>query len=229
MLKVFIGYDPKESIAWHVHAHSIYSRSSIPISIIPLNLNNLKKIYNRPIDPKQTNLFSFSRFLSPYLSDFDGFSVYFDCDMLMQVDIAELLIEAEINPGKAVYVVKHDYEPKDSSKYLGTKQLKYPRKNWSSMILWDCGHKSNACLTADYVEKSSPMHLHRFLWLKDEEIGELDKRWNWLIGEYDSPPKNVANIHWTLGGPYFNDYADADCADLWNKEKDKMLFCEQIK
>jgi hypothetical protein len=227
LLKVFIGYDPVESVAWHAMAHSILVRSSIPVSIIPVNVANLKEIYTRERDPKQSNEFSFTRFLVPYLSDYQGYAVFFDCDMMLRTDISEILNVTKAQPDKAVYVVQHNYEPRDDIKYLNAVQYKYPRKNWSSVVLWDCAHPANKKVTADFVNTATPMELHRFQWLEDDQIGELDVRWNWLVGEYDQPPSDVKNVHWTVGGPYFDEYKDADFASEWFAESEKMNYCMQ--
>ena len=227
LLKVFIGYDPVESVAWHAMAHSILVRSSIPVSIIPVNVANLKEIYTRERDPKQSNEFSFTRFLVPYLSDYQGYAVFFDCDMMLRTDISEILNVTKAQPDKAVYVVQHNYEPRDDIKYLNAVQYKYPRKNWSSVVLWDCAHPANKKVTADFVNTATPMELHRFQWLEDDQIGELDVRWNWLVGEYDQPPSDVKNVHWTVGGPYFDEYKDADFASDWFAESEKMNYCMQ--
>lgn len=226
LLKVFIGYDENEPISWHTMAHSLLSKSSLPLSIVPLNLSNLKAIYHRPRDPRQSNDFSFTRFLAPYLCDFSGIAVYFDCDMLIRVDIADLINDSGIK-NYAVCVTQHDYEPKDRIKYLNNVQYSYPRKNWSSVVVWNCNHKSNLILTPDFIKNADASILHRFSWLKNDEIGSLDIRWNWLVGEYSNPPKDVKNIHWTLGGPYFNEYKDVDFSDEWNMTYNKMIFCKQ--
>jgi len=226
-LEIYIGYDPVESVAWHTLTHSILSRSSIPVSFTPVNIRNLKKIFNRKRDPKQSNEFSFSRFLVPYLNNYQGFALFMDCDMMLRCDIADILEQAELDPGKAVYVVQHSYKPSDNIKYLDTVQYPYPRKNWSSVVLWDCSHPSNKAVTPEWVETASGLDLHRFTWLKDEEIGELDVRWNWLVGEYASPPEDVKNVHWTIGGPYFREYAHVDFADEWFTEKSLMNHCMQ--
>ena len=227
MLKIFIGYDQREAVAWHTMAHSIMEKSSIPISFVPVNQVNQRKIFTRPIDSKQSNEFSISRFLVPHLSDYSGYSVFFDCDMLVRVDIAEILNVINEQPGKAVYCVQHSYEPKDDIKYLNTVQYKYPRKNWSSVVLWNCGHHANKKVDLNFVNNATPMELHRFSWLKDDEIGALDVRWNWLVGEYAEPPNDVKNIHWTVGGPYFNEYKDVDFSDEWRDAVKKINYCEQ--
>jgi hypothetical protein len=227
VIKIFIGYDPVESVAWHTMVHSIFTRSSLPVAIVPVNLANLKAIYTRQRDPKQSNEFSFTRFLVPYLSNYEGYALFFDCDMLLRADIAEIFDVLKGQPDKAVYVVKHDYLPRDDIKYLNTVQYKYPRKNWSSVVLWNCAHPANKKVTPEFVNTAIPLQLHRFTWLNDDQIGELNVRWNWLVGEYDEPPADVKNVHWTVGGPYFEEYKDADFSEEWFKEREKMTYCLQ--
>jgi len=227
VIKVFIGYDHVESVAWHTMAASIYRQSSRPVAIVPVNLANLKGIFNRPRDPKQSNEFSFSRFLVPYLCNYEGHGIFFDCDQMLRTDIADIFSVIEEQPGKAVYVVKHTYEPRDDIKYLNTVQYKYPRKNWSSVVLWNCAHIKNKILTPEFLNITDGLTLHRFTWLEDDEIGELDVRWNWLVGEYDNPPSNVKNVHWTVGGPYFNEYKETDFSNEWFDEKNMMQYCIQ--
>lgn len=227
VLRIFVGYDAVESVAWHTMVHSVLSRSSSPVAVVPINLANLKGIYKRPRDPKQSNEFSFSRFLVPYLCGYQGYAAFFDCDMMLRTDVTKLFDEADLDPVKAVHVVKHDYEPKDDVKYLNTVQYKYPRKNWSSVVVWNCGHPSNRKVTPDFVNTASAMDLHRFTWLQDDEIGALNVRWNWLVGEYANPPTDVHNVHWTVGGPYFDEFREADFAQEWFEERDRMGFCLQ--
>jgi hypothetical protein len=227
VLKIFIGYDPVESIAWHTMAHSILERSSRPVAIVPLNNVNLRSIYTRPKDPKQSNEFSFTRFLAPYLCGYAGYAAYFDCDQLLRTDVNELFTIASARPEKAVHVVQHDYEPKDEIKYLNTAQYRYPRKNWSSVVLWNCGHPANRVVTPEFVNTASAMELHRFLWLDDSQIGAIDVRWNWLVGEYADPPSDVKNVHWTVGGPYFHEYRTSDFSEEWFAEAQRMAYCKQ--
>jgi hypothetical protein len=227
VLKIFIGYDPVESVAWHTMAHSVYSRCTMPVALIPINISNLKRIYFRERDPKQSNEFSFTRFLVPYLSNYEGLAAYFDCDMMLRTDVAKLFEYAVQDPSKAVHVVQHDYKPLDNTKYLNAVQYIYPRKNWSSVVLWNCAHPSNSIVTPEFVNTASPMDLHRFQWLKDEEIGSLDIRWNWLVGDYAEPPDDVHNVHWTVGGPYFHEYKDVDFSNEWFLEHERMDFCLQ--
>lgn len=227
VIKIFIGYDPVESVAWHTMVSSIYRQSSRPVAIVPINLGNLNGIFNRPRDPKQSNEFSFSRFLVPYLCNYEGIGIFFDCDQLLRTDIAEIFNVIDQQPAKAIYVVKHTYEPRNDVKYLNTVQYRYPRKNWSSVVLWNCAHVKNRVVTPEFVNTADALALHRFTWLDDLEIGELDIRWNWLVGEYDDPPNDVKNVHWTVGGPYFREYASADFAEEWRIEQNNINFCLQ--
>lgn len=227
-LRIFIGFDERETVAWHVLVNSIMENSTRPLTFSPLNLSNLSCIDISKDDKRASNAFSYSRFLVPYLSGYKGKSIFMDCDMLMTADISKLFDQIN-DTSKAVHVVKHDYTSKVTKKYLGNNQENYPRKNWSSFVVWNCSHAKNKILTPEYIKSSSPAHLHRFLWLNDDEIGELEKEWNWLVTEYEvsinTPlPKN---IHWTLGGPYFKEYANTDFSDLWREQLSKTVRVDQ--
>lgn len=228
MIRIFIGFDERETLAWHVLANSILEKSSVPLALIPLNLKNLQNIPFQKNDKRASNAFSYSRFLVPSLCNFEGMALFMDCDMLLTCDIAEL-VDTYANTEKAVYVVKHDYVSKVTEKYLGNKQENYPRKNWSSFVVWNCEHQKNKVLTPEYIKEASPAHLHRFLWLDDTEIGQLDRTWNWLVTEYETEglTEKPKNIHWTLGGPYFDEYRDSDYADEWRKQLEKTLRVDQ--
>jgi hypothetical protein len=216
MFQVFIGYDPNETVAYHVLAHSILRRASIPVSIAPLMRSQLGKLYTRPRGPTESTEFSLTRFLVPALSDYRGWAMFIDCDMLCLADVAELAALAQRSPDKAVLVCQHDYVPKTERKFLDQVQTKYPRKNWSSVMLFN--NPRCRSLTLDYVNTASGLDLHRFNWLKDEEIGALPLEWNWLVGEY--PRRADAKIvHYTLGGPYFDEYRDCDYAAEWFEER----------
>ena len=220
-LKIFIGYDPKEAVAFHVLSHSLLERSSKPISIVPINLRNLKNLYSRQHDQRQSNEFSFSRFLVPYLCNYVGFGIYMDCDMLALGDISTVL--NDIDEKHAVSVVKHDYESKVKVKYLGNKQYSYPRKNWSSFIVWNCAHPSNNAVNPDFIGDADAATLHRFLWLKDEEIGELPCDWNWLVGWYKKDDGVPRAIHYTEGGPWFKNYRNCEFNRDWKKCLQEMM------
>jgi hypothetical protein len=219
MIRWFIGYDPREAVAFSVLAHSIHARASQPVSIAPLMLSQLKGVLTRERHALQSTDFSFSRFLTPYLSGFAGWSLFTDCDMLVLDDIAKLW--ALRDERYAVMVVKHVHIPRETTKFLGEPQTKYEKKNWSSVMLFN-NAKCNA-LTADYVNTASGLDLHQFKWLNDDAlIGELPERWNHLVG-YNAPRGDAALVHYTLGGPYFAEYADCEYADHWRRERDAML------
>lgn len=212
MLHVYIGYDPRESVAFCTLARSILQRSSAPVSITALMKNQLKGMYTRSRGPTESTEFSMTRFLVPALSEFRGWSLYMDCDMLCRGDIAELAARIDGQEDKAVLVCKHDYVPKTERKFLDQVQTRYARKNWSSLMLFNnerCG-----ALTPDYVNSASGLDLHRFAWTEDRRIGDLPLEWNWLVGEY--PYNRAAKIvHFTLGGPWFDEYRACDYADEW--------------
>lgn len=221
MIRIFIGYDHREAAAFHVLSHSIMARSSAPIEIAPLALQNLQSIFTRPKDPKQSTEFSFSRFLTPYLSDYAGWSVFCDCDMLVLDDIAKLW--ALRDDRYAVQVVKHDHKPKDDVKFLGEPQTKYEKKNWSSVMLFN--NAKCRALTPEYVNTATGLQLHQFKWLGDDGlIGEIPGRWNHLV-DYDPPlpPDQLSLLHYTEGGPYFESYKTCGYADLWFAERERML------
>jgi len=175
-MKVFVGYDIREDIAYQVCEYSIKKHQS-NADVIPLKQKELResKIYTREIDPLSSTEFTFTRFLVPYLSDYKGWAVFVDCDFVFVDDVKKLFDQADEK--YAVMVVKHDYTPKEGLKMDGCKQLPYPRKNWSSTILWNCGHPSNRQITPDIVNTQTGQYLHRFQWLDDSEIGTLFKEY----------------------------------------------------
>ena len=231
-MNVFIGYDSKEPAAYHVAAHSILRRASKPVSITPIALDNLKGVYTRERGAKESTEFSISRFLVPYLSNYTGYSLFMDSDMLVQADICELEWEiykdfANIHqrdrwPAEwAVKVCKHDYVPRSAVKFLGNEQTAYPRKNWSSLMLFN--NTRCRALTPDYVNKATGLELHRFQWLKDAEIESLPLEWNYLVGEEKQSTNPPKIIHYTEGGPWFDDCKNVPFADLWQSERQHML------
>jgi len=223
VLEVFIGYDPKESVAFYTLAHSILRRSSLPVAIAPLMRSQLKGLYTRARGPTESTEFSLTRFLVPHLAGYRGWSVFMDCDMLCRSDIAGLAAEIERQPGKAVLVCQHDYVPKTERKFLDQVQTRYPRKNWSSLMLFN--NERCRALTPGYVNSAPGLDLHRFKWLEDRLIGELPLEWNWLVGEYEHRP-DARIVHYTLGGPYFDATRDCDYADEWFAEFESMRQAE---
>ena len=223
-LKIYIGYDSKEDIAYRVCKNSLLRRSSIDVKVYSLKLQELvaRKLYNRSIDPLASTEFTYSRFLVPVLSNFSGWAIFCDCDFIFLEDIAKILENLDEN--KAVYCVKHDYTPKEKHKMDGQKQTIYPRKNWSSFILYNCDHPSNKKLTIDMVNSETGSFLHQFKWLKDSEIGSLDERWNWLEGwTSQHNNQNPFAVHYTRGGPWFDEWQDVEFGGEWLKERDEYL------
>jgi hypothetical protein len=219
VLRIFIGYDPRESVAFHVLSHSLLRRSSVPLTVAPLVRSQLKSVYTRPRGPTESTEFSMTRFLVPYLSDYTGWSLYMDCDMLCRADIATLAAEIERQHDKAVLVCKHDYVPKSERKFFDQVQTKYARKNWSSLMLFN--NQRCRALRPEYVSSASGLELHRFAWTEDRLIGGLEPEWNWLVGEYRHNPA-ARIVHFTLGGPYFPEYRACDYADEWFAERHLM-------
>ncbi len=226
MIRVFIGFDPRETVAWHVLTHSIMARASQPVSFIPLALNNMKELMWRQRDPLQSTDFSFSRFLTPHLSNYEGWSLFMDCDMLVLDDISKLWTLRDER--YAVMCVKHNHVPHESSKFHGEKQTAYGKKNWSSVMLFN--NPKCSALSPKYVNSASGLELHQFKWLDGEEnlIGELPADWNHLVG-YDRKSSGVANVHYTSGGPYFDEFSACDYAEPWFREKENMLRVDQRK
>lgn len=219
MIRVFIGYDPAEAVAYHVAAHSILRHASVPVSVTPLVLSQLPMTRER--DPKQSTEFSFSRFLVPYLCGFHGVSVFMDCDVLVRSDIGMMTFER----GFPVSVVKHDYTPSTTGKFLGNAQTRYEKKNWSSVMVFDCAKCS--MLTPEYVNTASGLELHQFKWLGDDSlIGSIDPAWNHLVGEY-LPNPQAKLAHFTLGTPCFAKYAHCEFANEWFAERNLMMNYER--
>lgn len=214
MITVAIGYDPAESIAYHVCCNSIIRTTSQPVAIIPLALNIFDNYKETHTDG--SNHFVYTRFLVPHLMEYKGWAIYIDGDMILQSDIDELWQLRD--QSKAVMVVKHDYKTKMSTKYLGAKNDDYPRKNWSSVILWNCQHPANKLVTPEFVQNSTGSQLHRFSWLSDELIGDLPIEWNWLADEL-GVNHSAKLIHFTLGAPCFEESRDTLMSEYWHHER----------
>ena len=223
-LNIYVGYDSKEDIAYRVCKHSILKKSSANVKVRSLKLYELiaNKLYNRSVDPLASTEFTYSRFLVPVLNNFDGWAIFCDCDFIFFEDVSKIL--NNIDESKAVYCVQHDYTPKEKHKMDGQKQTIYPRKNWSSFILFNCSHPSNKGLSVDLVNSETGSFLHQFKWLKDSEIGSLDERWNWLEG-WTSKHNNKKPfaVHYTRGGPWFEEWQDVEFANEWIEERDDYL------
>lgn len=220
MLTVAIGYDRRESIAFHVLCHSIMRRASQPVRIVPINLANLLSIYTRPRSPQQSTDFTYARFLTPHLAGDNEVSVFLDCDMLCLTDIHELTDYARNQLYADVLCVQHDYTPHDEAKFLGQVQTVYPCKNWSSVMVFNGHRMAVKNLKPQIVNCMSPMDLHQFKWA--DNVGPLPPEWNHLVGEY-APNPRAKLVHFTNGGPWFAGYENCEYADAWNSELKDML------
>lgn len=206
-------------MAYHVLCHSILRQASKPVSFIPINKRMLPE-FDRGIEDGSTE-FSFSRFLTPYLCGYQGQAIFMDCDMLVRGDIYDILEHCDLYHD--VFVVKHNYDPSTASKFLGNVQHVYPKKNWSSVMVFNNFMYPCKKLTPEVVSVQSGKYLHQFEWTKEERIGELPLEWNHLVGEY--PENEEARIiHYTLGTPCFNDYAHQEWSEEWHNEKELMNY-----
>ena len=224
-MKVFVGYDTREDIAYQVCKHSLEARNK-DVEVRPLKQNELRDQgwYTRPIDKLASTEFTFTRFLVPELCNFDGWALFCDSDIIFIEDIKELFNQADDK--YAVMCAQHDYTPKEGIKMDGQTQTVYPRKNWSSVVLFNCGHPSNRKLDLNLVNNPliTGAYLHRFSWLDDSEIGQISHEWNWLTDWYeegkDGTPKA---LHYTEGGPWFENYRNCDWHLTWKKELQEMM------
>jgi lipopolysaccharide biosynthesis glycosyltransferase len=221
-IPVFVGYDPREAIAYHVCVNSIIRNSSQPVAIVPVALNLFRDYSETHTDG--SNHFIYTRFLVPYLCDFTGHAIFIDGDMIVRGDIAELW--ALRDASKDVQVVKHDYKTRMPVKYLGAKNEDYPRKNWSSVILWNCNSFPNRRLTPEFVQHAKGSDLHRFSWIDDDRIDELPPEWNWLPDEYGAN-LDAKLLHYTLGTPCFQEFADTPQGNEWHRERILTEYCQQ--
>ena len=224
MIKIFIGFDPREAVAYHVCCNSIIRQSSATLSFTPMALTNLADYKEMHSDG--SNHFIYSRFLVPHLMSYQGWALFIDGDMLVRDDIAKLW--ALRDESKAVICVHHNYKTRAPVKYLGSRNQDYPRKNWSSVVLWNCGHPANRAVTPEFIENATGAQLHRFTWLEDSLIGELPIEWNWLPDEF-GPNLDAKLLHYTLGTPCFHEYADTPMGAEWHRERMLMDYSDQYK
>lgn len=220
--KVYVGWDSREDIAYQVCKHSLLTFNN-KVDVNALKLNELKDIglVTRPADQKASTEFTFTRFLVPYLNNYKGWALFVDCDFLFCEDVDHLFNLADDR--YAVMVVQHDYNVVDGAiKMDGKVQHSYPRKNWSSCILFNCSHpKNQEHLKPETINQKEMSYLHRFSWLDDNEIGSLPFRWNWLVGHYTKSNELPGAIHYTLGTPFMPGYENCDYADLWFNMRDR--------
>ena len=236
--RVFIGHDEREQRALEVCRHSLRTRSTMPLDIQALDQSALRLagLYRRAPMPGTwqddqdkkpfSTAFTFTRFLVPALCQWSGWALFADCDFLFGADLADLW--ALRDDRYAVMVVKHKHEPPETTKMDGREQTRYWRKNWSSLILWNCGHPANRVLTPDMVSQKPGSWLHGFEWLNEYSykplIGPLPHGWNWLEDGACEECRalsfaGVHAIHYTRGGPWFDNHQNVQHADLWLTEE----------
>lgn len=226
-IRIFVGYDNRIPVAFQVLAHSITQRSSLPVTICPINLTNVKDIFKREANNLQSTEFSFSRFLTPYLSNYEGWSIFMDNDIILLDDIAKLWgLRDDKYP---VMVVQHDHAPSEKKKFMGAVQTSYEKKNWSSVILFN--NAKCKALTLDYVNTASGLELHQFKWLAgDHEIGSLPLEWNYLADyteEHERAVKEPKLVHYTIGGPFYPEFKDTEYSVEWFKEFAGANYCKE--
>lgn len=220
---VYVGWDSREEEAYQVCRFSLTRRTSSPVRVIGLRQPSLRerKVYWRDEDPRASTEFCYTRFLVPALADYKGWAMFCDCDFLWLADVTKLW--DLIDDRYAIMCVKHDHRPTEHTKMDGCEQSVYPRKNWSSLMLLNCAHPAMRTLTTDVVNQESGAFLHRFQWLPDELIGELPESWNWLEGWSMKPGQGAPEVvHFTRGGPWFENWQNVDYGELWLKERDAM-------
>jgi lipopolysaccharide biosynthesis glycosyltransferase len=225
-LRIYIGWDSREDIAYQVAKLSIENHASVPVEIIPLKQKKLRKegLYWRDTDKLAATEFTFTRFLIPELNNYNGWALFIDCDFVFLDDVKKLFDQT--NDQYAIMCAHHDYTPNEGIKMDGQIQTIYPRKNWSSMMLINCGHSKNKIITKELVNDSTitGAYLHRFSWLEDTEVGELSHEWNWLVGWYKEPNDGKPKaLHYTEGGPWFKNYEDCEYATEWYKVERQYL------
>jgi len=215
---VYVGYDSRLNNVYEVCKHSILRHSNV--NVLPIVQQELrdKHIYTRPIDDKASTEFTLTRFTVPLLNKYTGWALFCDCDFLFLTDVNELF--NTVNNDYAVMVVKHAYTPKTSIKMDNKTQYSYPRKNWSSLILFNCEHILNRNIDVNNME---PNYLHQFKWLDDKHIGSIDTAWNHLVGYCTGTPKA---LHYTDGGPWLTNYKNTEYNSIWNKEYE--LYRQQL-
>ena len=212
MIPLFLGYDKREAIGFHVCVSSVLRHASSPVAVTP--------VFGKRRDG--TNDFIYARFLIPHLMGYQGWAIFADgSDMLFRDDIAKLWALRSARNKAAVLAVQRQYKTRNHRKYIGTAMESanrdYRCKNWSSLILFNCAHPLNRVLTPDYVEAHDGQHLHTFGWLPSGAVGALPSRWNVLIGE-DGETEECAVAHFTLGVPLIEHYRDSLYADEWLAE-----------
>lgn len=224
MKTIYIGYEPRESLAYDVCEYSIRKQNK-GIEIKRLYSKDIPE-YKRSKNEPQSTDFTFTRFLVPYLSEYKGSSIFCDCDFLFLADPMEL--KQYLTEDKAVWVVKHPrYVPNSNKKMDDIYQNTYARKNWSSLMVFNNSHPALKLLDPYYVNNvSRGIKLHQFEWLSNELIGDLPLEWNCLDGYYYL--ENPKAVHYTDGGPWFEDHKQTMYSELWKQYHANMTRMEKF-
>ena len=215
--RIYVGYDPTQDIAYEVLRYSLEKHATEPIEVHKIDADELTD-FNRPVDPLASTPFTYTRFLVPYLCDYQGIALFMDSDMVALGDISELFHLPM--DGLALRVRQHEHYPEDKIKMGGKTQTSYPRKNWSSLMLMNCPELT--AWTKEAVETQSGAWLHRFEPIPDEKIGDISEEWN-VLDEMTGPTKL---LHYTSGGPWLKGCEDAPHADVWHRYREEY---EQAK
>lgn len=223
-MRVFIGADWREPGAIHVATKTLARVSGLDAELLDVNVLQAKGLLTRLRDERTmreydlvsnehySTRFNVARFLTPILCQ-SGMALFTDCDMVFYRDPREMMPRT-YGSEKAVWVVKHQHDPSSSIKMAGQAQRAYARKNWSSVMLFDCDHPANRRLSLWDVNNRHRDDLHAFYWLADDEIGDLDLCWNWLVNEQPRP-EHLGIAHFTNGGPFLEGWPGAPNDDLW--------------
>lgn len=216
-LNVFIGLDSSHKIAYDVCRFSIISNTNLKINVFPINRYNVP-VYNRPIDKTESTDFSFARFFVPYCSDFKGVSIFVDGDFLFLKDIKNLI--DLFDDRFAIMCCKHNYIPTQKFKMDGKIQTIFPKKNWSSLMIFNNSHPKLRTLNPDTINCQSGAFLHQFKFLDEDEVGSIPVEWNWLVGWYkESSEFYPKALHFTEGGPWLEQYKNVEYSDVFNTYK----------
>lgn len=237
--QVYLGWDSREVEAFEVAEHTLRQNASGPVNVIPLKLPRLEhaRLLTRPrekrvdgkvvvgqaargalmwdviSDAPMSTEFAVSRFLTPLLAQ-AGVAIFMDSDVIVMGDVYQLQEQAERQDHLALWCVQHQHNTGPNTKMDGQAQTYYQRKNWSSVMVFNCDHWSNWALTLDMVNILPGRDLHAFKWLHDRLIGKLDPEWNWLVGVQEKPPEPKI-AHYTLGGPWLPNWERREHDDLW--------------
>lgn len=232
----WIGFDPREAASFAVARSSMSRHMIAPIKARGLVLSDLiaRGLYKRPMERKNGRLIDLlsvrpeydgsistehanARFMVPFVAD-SGWALFCDADILFRANVD--MLAKSLDPSKAVYCVKHRYEQKPGIKMDGQVQTAYQRKNWTSFMIWHIGHEANKRLTLEMANSLPGRELHRLCWLEDDEIGELDPAWNFLIGHSD-PSIDPKAAHFTEGTPDMPGYENCPFSDEWRAELER--------